>query len=128
MEVKPLTGRLVLRGSPALLLPGRLITVSDDDLLARLRPEDRARLRIDQMLGECGWVVQHGKNTNIYAGRGVAIREFALAPGHGRVDYLCYVDGKAAGTIEAKPEGFTLIRRAADRQYVGGLPRISHLG
>ena len=60
--------------------------LSDDDLLARLKPEDRARLRIDQMLGECGWVVQDGKNTNVHAGRGVAIREFALAPGHGRVD------------------------------------------
>ncbi len=97
--------------------------LSNDDLLARLRPEDRARLRIDQMLTECGWVVQDGKNANIHAGRGVAIREFALALGHGRVDYLCYVDGKVAGTIEAKPEGMTLTSvEPQTARYVDGLP------
>ena len=75
------------------------------------------------MLGECGWIVQHGKNTNIYAGRGVAIREVALVPGHGRVDYLCYVDGKVAGTIEAKPEGMTLTSvEPQTARYIDGLP------
>jgi len=97
--------------------------LSNDDLLARLRPEDRARLRIDQMLTECGWMVQHAKNANVHAGRGVAIREFALAPGHGRVDYLCYVDGKVAGTIEAKPEGMTLTSvEPQTARYIDGLP------
>jgi type I restriction enzyme R subunit len=97
--------------------------VSDDDLLARLKPEDRARLRIDQMLGECGWIVQHAVAANIHAGRGVAIREFILAPGHGRVDYLCYVDGKVAATIEAKPEGMTLAGvEPQTAMYRSGLP------
>src|SRR5262249_1802911 len=38
-------------------------------------------------------------------------------------DYLLYVDGKAAGTIEAKPEGYTL--SGVERQsakYVSALP------
>jgi hypothetical protein len=46
---------------------------------------------------DCGWKVRYAKDANVHAGRGVAIREFVLAPGHVRVDYLCYVDG----TIEA---------------------------
>jgi type I restriction enzyme R subunit len=36
----------------------------------------------------------------------VAIREFPLLVGE--ADYLLYLDGKAAGIIEAKPEGYTL--------------------
>ena len=44
---------------------------------------------------------------NIHAGRGVAIREFPIA-GHGFADYLLYVDGRAAGIVEAKPAGTTL--------------------
>ena len=42
------------------------------------------------------------------ASRGVAIRE-ALLKDRDEVDYLLFVDGKAIGTVEAKPEGFTLI-------------------
>jgi type I restriction enzyme, R subunit len=41
------------------------------------------------------------------AGQGIAIRE-ALLKGRDEVDYLLFVDGKAIGTVEAKPEGFTL--------------------
>jgi type I restriction enzyme, R subunit len=37
----------------------------------------------------------------------VAIRE-ALLKDRDEVDYLLFVDGKAIGTVEAKPEGFTL--------------------
>jgi type I restriction enzyme R subunit len=31
-----------------------------------------------------------------------------MAAGHGRADYLLYVDQKAVGVIEAKPEGTPL--------------------
>jgi len=40
------------------------------------------------------------------AGLGVAVREFSL-PG-GPADYLLFIDRKACGVIEAKPEGHTL--------------------
>ena len=64
------------------------------------RPEDRARANIDRLLTAAGWLIQNRDSVNIEAGRGVAIREFPLAPGHGFADYLLYIDGYAAGVIE----------------------------
>ena len=79
---------------------------------------------IDRLLAASGWAVQDAARANLSASRGVVIREFILEPPHGRVDYLCYVDGKAAGTIEAKPEGYPLISvEPQTAQYVGGLPK-----
>jgi type I restriction enzyme R subunit len=97
--------------------------LNDEDLLALLPPEKRARVKIDQMLAASGWAVQDAGKANLSADRGVAIREFILEPPHGRVDYLLYVDGKAAGTIEAKPEGYPLISvETQSAQYIAGMP------
>jgi type I restriction enzyme, R subunit len=71
-------------------------------------PEQAARESIDRLLTQAGWAVQDFKSTNLHAGPGVAIREFPLATGHGCADYLLYVQGKAAGVIEAKKAGATL--------------------
>lgn len=68
-------------------------------------PEQEARTEIDRMLAEAGWLVQDVINVNLHASRGVAIREFPLERGFGFADYLLYVDGKAAGVIEAKKAG-----------------------
>lgn len=70
-------------------------------------PEERARQTIDALLKAAGWHVCDASDTNIHAARGIAIREFPL-PGYGFADYLLYVDGKAAGVIEAKKERLTL--------------------
>jgi len=70
--------------------------------------EKRARALIDAQLIDGGWVVQDKADTNLYATQGVAIREVVMAAGHGRADYLLYVDQKAVGVIEAKPVGMTL--------------------
>jgi type I restriction enzyme R subunit len=70
--------------------------------------EQHAREVIDQLLEKAGWKVLDVKDANIHAGRGVAIREFPLKSGHGFADYLLYVDGKAAGVIEAKKAGTTI--------------------
>ena len=60
---------------------------------------------------------------NLSAGRGVAVREFKLAPGYGFADYLLFVDGKAAGVLEAKPEGHTLSGVEVQvEKYSAGLP------
>ena len=60
---------------------------------------------------------------NSYAARGVAVREYHLRSGHGTADYLLYVDGKAAGVVEAKPEGHTLTGvEAQSGKYGVGLP------
>jgi len=74
------------------------------------------------LLEAAGWHVCDASAANIHAARGVAIREFPL-PGYGFADYLLYVDGKAAGVIEAKKEGVTLtgVETQSDK-YTKGLP------
>jgi type I restriction enzyme, R subunit len=72
------------------------------------KPEEKARVDIDQALAEAGWRVQSLSEINIHAARGVAVREFPLQRGHGFADYLLYVSGKAVGAIEAKRKGETL--------------------
>jgi len=86
-------------------------------------PEQEARTKIDEMLTQAGWLVQDMKQVNLHIGRGVAIREFPLKPGHGEADYLLYVDGQAAGVVEAKPAGHTLtgVEIQSDK-YKNGLP------
>ena len=71
-------------------------------------PEERAREQIEQQLIAAGWVVEDAKAMNLLAGRGVAVREFSLAAGHGEADYLLYGDRRALGVIETKKEGDTL--------------------
>jgi type I restriction enzyme R subunit len=73
-----------------------------------LTPEEEARQLIDAGLDKAGWVVQSRDEMNLAARRGVAVREFRLARGHGFADYLLFVDEKAVGALEAKPMGFTL--------------------
>src|SRR5437667_8204696 len=70
-------------------------------------PEELAREKIDALLTQCGWVIQNRSTINLSASRGIAIRE-ALLKDRDEVDYLLFVDGKAIGTVEAKPEGYTL--------------------
>ena len=86
-------------------------------------PEQQARANIDRLLEQAGWVVQDESVLNLYADRGVAVREFPLRSGHGVADYLLYVDGRAAGVVEAKPVGFTLTGvEAQSGRYGAGLP------
>ena len=60
---------------------------------------------------------------NLYASSGVAVREFPLKSGHGTADYLLYVNQKAAGVVEAKPEGSTLTGvEVQSEKYGAGLP------
>lgn len=71
--------------------------------------EARARAWIDRQLITAGWAVQDFAQLNLFAPeQGVAVREVTMKPGHGRADYLLYVDRKVVGVIEAKPEGTTL--------------------
>jgi type I restriction enzyme R subunit len=87
------------------------------------QPEQEAREVIDRLLTAAGWLVRDPKEANITAGRGVAIREFPLTPGHGAADYLLYVDGRAAGVIEAKRQGATLSGvEIQSAKYTEGLP------
>ena len=86
-------------------------------------PEQRARNNIDRLLEQAGWAVQDLSALNVHAARGVAVREFPLRAGHGIADYLLYVDGRAAGVVEAKPVDFTLTGvEAQSGKYGAGLP------
>jgi type I restriction enzyme R subunit len=86
-------------------------------------PERAAREKIDAALDQSGWTVQRRDQMNLAAARGVAVREFPLAAGHGFADYLLFVDGRAVGVLEAKPAGHTLsgVQVQADK-YAAGLP------
>lgn len=89
----------------------------------RLPAEARARKLIDEQLNAAGWLVQYRKDLNLFAGPGIAVREVIMAAGHGRVDYLLYVDKKVVGVIEAKPVGTTLSGvEWQSAMYATGLP------
>ncbi|OOG51749.1 DEAD/DEAH box helicase family protein, partial [Polaromonas sp. C04] len=88
-----------------------------------MTPEQKARQTIDALLQQAGWHVCSVNEANIHAARGVALREFPLNTGYGFADYLLYIDGKAAGVIEAKKEGSTLTGvEVQSARYAQGLP------
>jgi type I restriction enzyme R subunit len=53
-------------------------------------PEQNARDAIDQQLRQAGWLIQDRDEINLAASRGIAIREFKMADGHGFADYILY--------------------------------------
>lgn len=71
-----------------------------------MKPEERARQKIDQLLEASGWIVQSRVNLNLGSGMGVALRE--LPSPTGPADYWLFVNRKLVGAVEAKPEGYTL--------------------
>lgn len=84
-------------------------------------PEQRDRRTIDELLTAAGWVVQNRADFDRNADIGVAVREFSLPAGP--CDYLLFLDGKAAGVIEAKREGVTLSGVAEQSaRYMDKLP------
>jgi type I restriction enzyme R subunit len=84
-------------------------------------PEQIARQKIDALLMAAGWVIQDMKDFNRNAALGVGVREFQLPAGP--CDYLLFIEGKAAGVIEAKKAGVTLsgVAEQADK-YMDALP------
>ena len=71
-----------------------------------MTPEESAREKIDRSLKLAGWQVQDYDDLDLGAALGVAVREFPLKTGE--ADYLLFVDRRAVGALEAKPEGTTL--------------------
>jgi hypothetical protein len=53
---------------------------------SNLTQEQKARQEIDALLNAAGWIVQDRAQINLSAGRGIAIREFLMAPGYGEAD------------------------------------------
>lgn len=91
----------------------------------RSEPEAKARAVIDSSLERAGWIVQDYDDMDLSAGPGIAVREFKMQSGHGKADYLLFVDKKAAGALEAKPAGFTLSgAEIQTKKYTDGLPKL----
>jgi type I restriction enzyme, R subunit len=87
------------------------------------KPEQIARVQIDEMLENAGWVVQDYKSMDLTAGVGVAVREFPTKTGP--VDYLLFAKEKAIGTVEAKKPGTTLLGiEAQSQRYVTGFEQL----
>jgi type I restriction enzyme, R subunit len=86
-----------------------------------MTPEEKARAKIDATLTASGWLVQTKDRINVSASRGVAICELSFNTGE--PDYTLFVDGKALGTVEAKPPGVTLTSvEEQSSKYVAGVP------
>lgn len=72
-----------------------------------MTPEEQARQIIDDRLIKSGWIIQDRADFDRTAAVGVAVREFMMKDGT-EADYLLFVNGKAAGVIEAKKSGVSL--------------------
>ena len=79
-----------------------------------LTPEQRVGKRVDGQRDACGWKIHDFASVEIYAGRGVEVREYPLKCGVGAdiksgfAANLLYAEGCAIGVIEAKPARHTL--------------------
>jgi type I restriction enzyme R subunit len=88
-----------------------------------LRPEEQARVLIDEQLTWAGWFVCDRRDIDLVNHQGCAVREVIMDTGHGRADYLLYVDRKVVGVIEAKPVGTPLAGvQWQSAMYAEGLP------
>src|ERR1700688_503135 len=80
-------------------------------------PEQIARDQIDRSLEQAGWIVQSAKKIDLNAGRGIAIKEFQTDIGP--ADYALFVDKKAVGVIEAKPNDWGQKITTVEEQSAG---------
>jgi len=86
-----------------------------------MEPEQKARKNIDLLLEAADWKVQAYRELNLGASLGVAVCDFPLK--HGTADYLLFVNRRAIGAVEAKPEGTTLSGVSEQtRKYLTGVP------
>ncbi|MGX1004040.1 superfamily II DNA or RNA helicase/integrase [Roseovarius sp. MBR-38] len=67
-------------------------------------PEQIARDQIDRRLEAAGWQVQDKASLNPNAALGVAVREYPTDTGP--ADYVLFVDARAVGVVEAKPDSW----------------------
>jgi type I restriction enzyme R subunit len=94
-----------------------------------MTPEAKARVNIDKMLTESGYVLQDIKDFNRTASLGVAVREYPT--NSGPMDYLLFVGGSPVGVVEAKAEeksvAITAVAEQSERYVVSGLKHLTEL-
>lgn len=92
------------------------------------KPEEQARVLIDEQLVRAGWHVCNRNEIELVNHAGTAVREVIMDSGHGRVDYLLYFGTRVVGVIEAKPVGTPLTGvEWQSSQYADGLPEAYRL-
>ena len=88
-----------------------------------MKPEEKARQNIDRLLTKASWAIQDRKQMNLGESLGVAVREYPMSSGP--TDYLLFIDRRAVGVIEAKPEGTTLSGVSEQTEkYLIGVPAL----
>ena len=92
-----------------------------------MTPEAKARVNIDKMLADAGYVLQDMRDFNRTAATGVAVREYPTQSGP--VDYLLFVDGQPVGVVEAKAENkgvsLTSVAEQSNRYINSGLKHLA---
>ncbi len=88
-----------------------------------LLPEQKARVKIDELLESAGWTVVSREDFTPAAVNAQAVEENILQ-GNKEADYMLYLDGKAIAVLEAKREENQLGLKVADQaqNYTGILP------
>jgi type I site-specific restriction endonuclease len=76
-----------------------------------MKPEEKARQKIDQLLQEAGWSIQDHKDLNLGASLGIAVREFPLETGF--ADYLFPNYLPSRTNLNIFKAGHLIIRREA---------------
>jgi type I restriction enzyme, R subunit len=71
-----------------------------------MNPEDKARVGIDKMLTDSGWIIQDYEDRNLSESLGVAVREYPLSKDN--ADYALFINSQPVGVVEAKKYGHTL--------------------
>ena len=79
-----------------------------------MTPEQKAREIIDKRLEQSGWIIQDAQKINLFAGLGVAVREFPTSTGP--VDYALFLEGIPVGIVEAKRDDVGENITAVERQ------------
>ena len=88
-----------------------------------MKPEEKARVKIDQWLTESGWKVINRDEFEADSSA-VAVRE-ALLKGNKEADYFLFINGKAVGVLEAKREEIDVAQQIVCDQaegYARGVP------
>ena len=88
-----------------------------------LKPEEQARVLIDEMLAAAGWAVVP-RSEYLDVPHAQAVTE-ALTKGNNEADYLLFLDGKAIGVLEAKRAENSLGMHVAEqtaKYSAGALP------
>ncbi len=84
---------------------------------ANQTPEQIARDQIDYRLCAAGWQVQDKNAIDFDAGLGIAVREYRTDIGP--ADYVLFVDERAVGVVEAKPDSWGAKLTTVEEQSEG---------